>query len=288
MISLRLGFYLFSAIVACCAFVSATSLPQDSLKEIFETHSGLAPGEISEATFSDFKFDIGTTKDAKIVRTIRGGMSLVKWGEDEKSFVAINAFAQRLYDNYTQEMDVPIDIIKGISSANSTAALGSSGLRKSWKIGTLENVGSYCVGELRGGLAGNSATTGYFLDEEYGFCLQISTLKGSGVELKHIEEIGKALITEMKVRAKSENITPNPLSKGGPLVADEPRAPKEKRREPTDGINIKTPSDTQKDHIIKSPKRISAIVSSVVVGFLVLLLAIVRIWKNKQSKQTPK
>ncbi|RYD34451.1 MAG: hypothetical protein EOP87_09160 [Verrucomicrobiaceae bacterium] len=215
--------FTFPALIACCINATGSVLPAASLKEIFRKHSGLPEEKMTKATFQDFKFDIGTTKDARIIAAPRGGRSVIRWNEDERSVVSIDIFTQRLYENYSGSMDVPIDIIKSVSTEDSSAALDEGNLRNSWKVGKINGVGDFCVGELWGGMLRNRVTTGYFLDEEYGFCLWIGTLKENGIEAQNVEQIGKSMILEIRSVAKANGVIPNPLSKGGPLVVKKPK-----------------------------------------------------------------
>lgn len=226
----------------CLIFVTvlplrASTMEAERIKDIFKDESGLSSDKIDEGKFQIFNFDIGTTKSATIIKNINGGRTSVGWDNGEKSFVTIKAFAQKRYDKYVQELDTPMDIINRIPSANSKAALRDELLKNSWRVGEMKGIGAYCVGQLHAGLGGNIVSTGFFFNDEYGFCLQISTLEESGIELEAVESIGKKLTEEMVLQAKADGLIANPLTKSGPFAVAQPKVSR----------GTKKPSITEQD-----------------------------------------
>ncbi len=270
-----------SHLCSLCTFVlsglllQASTLDQTAIKSIFMEESGLPIEKIAEARFEDFIFDIGINKSATIIKSSGGGRTSVQWDDGAKSLLSIKVFAQKRYDKYTQELDVPMEIINGIPSESSKAALRDNGLRQSWRVGEMKGIGVYCVGQIRAGLGENVVSTGFFFDDEYGFCLQLSSLKDSGIELDSIENIGRELTEKMILQAKSEGLVSNPLSKAGSFAISKSQSIREgKRPRITDEVPSALPKSKSLVDSLSSGKYLGNGLVITVIAFG-LLLAII-------------
>lgn len=97
-----------------CLLFSASTIKADLLKSIFVLESNLSTDEIDKIDFVDFNFQVGIAGDPRIISNIKGGNLILRWNDDEKSIIKIQFFAQKRYDAYVQELDIPMDIFNGI------------------------------------------------------------------------------------------------------------------------------------------------------------------------------
>ncbi len=214
------SFYLLFSFLWGCSLAEASTLHSNLLQEIFSQSSGLPSEQLSNINFRDFSFDVGVVGTPKIIASMNGGSAVLRWADDKSSLIQIKVYAQKRYDKYVEDLIIPMDIIKGISNDTSKALLDTNGLRDSWEIGKVSKVGIYCFGKHLPGLGPTPVFSGYFFDDYYGFCLQVSTPQNSGVSLGAVEKIGRRVIEEIASEIKTEGVSPNPLDK-----VDAPFAP---------------------------------------------------------------
>lgn len=210
-----------------CILLTASTIDSDSINRIFTQDSTLPADLINKIDFKDFDFEVGIEGTPRIVSNIKGGRILLKWADDGKSMIQIRVFAQKRNDEYVEELDVPMDILNGISSENSIAALGTDKLRESWKASRIKDIGNYCVGQHLAAYGASVVSSGYFFNQDYGFCLHISSPDGSGVGLGAVENIGKIVMVQIAKKIQDDGVTPNPLNKSGSFVIAEKTGDKE-------------------------------------------------------------
>ena len=273
-----------------CGGTNASVIDQKTIQDILREDSGIPGQTIEKLAFKDFDFEIGTSKSAKIITAVRSSRASINWSENGELFLLIKSFPQKRYDQYVDELDLPKDIIHGLPSRNSQAVLQDPALRKSWRVGETPGMGVYCVGTFQSGSGGGVVSTGYFFNDEYGVCLQISCPQASAIGLDGVERIGKELITRMVNETKAEGLVTNPLSQAGPFSPPGAKPRESKRTPPADRAIL--PAVEGKDTSnIQSPA--SAVTAPqerflrIIVPLLALgtLIAIFLVWRKlrKQS-----
>lgn len=279
------SFCLLFSFLWCCSLTEASTLHGNLIQELLSQSSGLSVDQLNAIKIGDFVFDVGVVGNPRIVTGMNGGSVVLRWSNDKSSLILIRVYAQKRYDKYVEDLVIPMDIIKGISNETSKALFDGNSLRNSWIVGKVPQIGNYCVGKHLPGMGPVPVNSGFFFDDKYGFCLQISTPENSGVGLEAVERIGKGLLEAIGTELKSEGVSPNPLDRIDEPFAPAARSEKNAGTIQYNGDNAPKPKPDQSSETMKNPQ------AAISRGFWVLglsatsaLLAMLLVWRKIWKK----
>lgn len=270
-----------------CWLAAGSTIDSQTLKNLIVQSSGLSADQIEKIKFENFNFDVGVVGSPKIITSMKGGSVSLKWSDERNSLIRIRVFAQKRYDNYVEDLVLPMALFQGIPSNNVNALLDDDKLKDSWRTGKITDIGNYCVGQHLPGLGNGIVNAGFFFYDEYGFCVQVSASKDSGVTLDSVEEMGRGVIEEIAKAIKQESVTPNPFNKAEAFAFTRSVSNSEKTAE---AIKIqeretRPPKPDHKPAPVQNPQSASRGGFWVIgLGAVVVLLATLLVWWQTRKK----